>query len=60
MQKKLRRKHENLRHFRTRTQAAMSALEQARTAQTEASEEHVRLTEEVGILRAHIELLRGI
>jgi len=45
--------------FRTRTQAAMSALEQARTAQTEASEEHVRLTEEIGVLHMHIESLKG-
>ncbi|MEA2679951.1 MAG: hypothetical protein QOK03_1673 [Candidatus Binataceae bacterium] len=59
LQKKLRRKHENLHHFRTRTQAAMSALEQARTAQTEASEEHVRLTEEIGVLHMHIESLKG-
>jgi chromosome segregation ATPase len=60
LQKKLRRAHENLRDFRTRTQAAMIALDQARTAQTEASEEHVRLSEEVDVLHTHIESLRGI
>ena len=60
LQKKLRRTHEHLRDFRTRTQAAMIALEQARTAQTEASEEYVRLSEEVDVLHTHIESLRGI
>jgi len=54
LQKKLRHTHENLREFRTRTQAAMGALDQARTAQTEANEDHLRLTEEVDVLRAHI------
>ncbi len=57
LQKKLRNAHENLREFRTRTQAAMIALEHARTAQTEAREDHIRLTEEVDVLSAHIELL---
>ena len=59
LQKKLRHAHENLREFRTRTQLAMSALEKARTAQTEANEDHVRLTEEVEVLRAHLESLRA-
>jgi chromosome segregation ATPase len=54
LQKKLRHTYENLREFRTRTQAAMTALEQARTAQTEATEDNLRLTEEVDVLRAHI------
>jgi chromosome segregation ATPase len=59
LQKKLRHAHENLREFRLRTQAAMTALEQARTAHSEASEDHVRLTEEVDVLRAHILSLNG-
>jgi chromosome segregation ATPase len=54
LQKKLRHAHENLREFRTRTQTAMTALEHARTAQAEANEDNVRLTEEVEVLRAHI------
>ena len=58
LQKKLRHAHENLREFRTRTQLAMTALEQARTAQTEANEDHVRLTEEFDVLHAHLESLR--
>jgi chromosome segregation ATPase len=59
LQKKLRHTHENLREFRTRTQAAMAALEQARTAQSEANEDHMRLTEEVDVLRAHVASLNG-
>ena len=57
LQKKLRHTHENLRDFRTRTQAAMSALEHARAAQTAADEDYRRLTEEVDVLRTHIESL---
>jgi hypothetical protein len=34
-------------------------LEQARTAQTEASDDHMRLTEEVEVLRNHIATLNG-
>ncbi len=59
LQKKLRDAHKNLREFRTRTQAAMIALEQARTAQTEALEDHSRLTEEVDVLRDHIASLNA-
>jgi chromosome segregation ATPase len=59
LQKKLRREHENLREFRNHTQAAMTVLEQARTAQTEASDDHMRLTEEVEVLRNHIATLNG-
>jgi chromosome segregation ATPase len=54
LQRKLRHAHENLREFRTRTHAAMAALETARTAQTEANEDHQRLTEEVDVLRTHV------
>ena len=57
LQKKLRHTHENLRDFRTRTQAAMTALEHARAAQTAADEDYRRLTEEVDVLRTHIESL---
>lgn len=59
LQKKLRLAHENLREFRTRTQAAMAALEQARTARIEANDDNLRLTEEVDVLSAHITSVNG-